>query len=167
MFSQVRFLAPLVLLYCMKQPGWLTVITATSYNRCMFTITSVCKGGQYRYCRTDPLHPRRNAKGLYPLHRVLMENKLGRLLGPDEVVHHKDEDKTNDALENLELHTRAEHARMHTHGREIVNSIGLICRCGQSFMLKPGEFRKRQKRRGSDTIFCSRSCGRRYGMRAK
>lgn len=47
------------------------------------------------------------------LHVVLMEEHLGRRLGPDEVVHHRDEDKHNNDLGNLELMTRAEHARLH------------------------------------------------------
>lgn len=32
----------------------------------MFQILSTCKGGGYLYARTLPLHPRANAKGLYP-----------------------------------------------------------------------------------------------------
>lgn len=36
-------------------------------------------------------------------HRLVMEKKLGRKLKPEEVVHHKDEDVTNNRLSNLEL----------------------------------------------------------------
>lgn len=67
----------------------------------LFEILSVCKGGGYRYCRTSPKHPKANSKGLYHLHRVLMENKLGRLLRDDEDVHHKDEDKSNDSIDKI------------------------------------------------------------------
>lgn len=79
----------------------------------MFKIISICKGGGYRYCRTDPPHPRANAKGLYPLHRVLVENRLGRLLEPGEVVHHGDHNKQNDDPANLELMLNADHSRQH------------------------------------------------------
>ena len=36
-------------------------------------------------------------------HRLVMEEKLGRLLLPSEVVHHKDGNKTNNHPDNLEL----------------------------------------------------------------
>jgi len=48
-------------------------------------------------------------------YRAVMENKIGRSLKPKEVVHHKDEDPTNDDPDNLVLyannaeHHRAEH----------------------------------------------------------
>jgi len=47
------------------------------------------------------------------VHVVVMERLIGRRLFANEVVHHKDEDKTNNSIENLELMTRAEHARLH------------------------------------------------------
>jgi len=78
-----------------------------------FEIMAVCRGGGYLYARTEPPHPRQNAKGLYPLHRVIMENKLGRLLRENEIVHHKDEDKTNNSPENLHVMDRGDHAAHH------------------------------------------------------
>lgn len=45
--------------------------------------------------------------------RALMAGHLGRLLEPDEIVHHVNEDPTDDRIENFELTTRAEHCRMH------------------------------------------------------
>ncbi len=38
-------------------------------------------------------------------HRWVMEKRLGRSLYRDETVHHKDLDRTNNALSNLELWT--------------------------------------------------------------
>lgn len=79
----------------------------------MFEILGVCKGGGYHYCYTDPPHPNANSSGLYPLHRVLVENFIGRLLRSEEVVHHKDGDKNNNVLENLVVLSASEHARLH------------------------------------------------------
>jgi len=50
-------------------------------------------------------------------HTVLLEKHLGRRLFPNEVVHHIDHDRTNNALENLQLLTRAEHASLHAAER--------------------------------------------------
>jgi len=48
-------------------------------------------------------------------HRVLAESVLGRALTADEVVHHIDEDKHNNAIENLAVFPKAsEHMRCHT-----------------------------------------------------
>ncbi len=42
-----------------------------------------------------------------------MELHLGRRLTPHEVVHHKDHDRRNNALENLEVMIDGEHSSMH------------------------------------------------------
>ena len=49
-------------------------------------------------------------------HRAVMENHIGRRLLSSEIVHHKDHNNKNNALENLVILTRAEHARLHFHG---------------------------------------------------
>lgn len=124
----------------------------------LFDILSICKGGGYRYCRTNPPHPRANSKGLYPLHRVLAENKLGRLLEPGEVVHHKNEDKTDDTTENLEPKTQSKHTSDH----KTVPCLNYTCRCGNTFTLKPHALRLRLKRSRDGVIYCSHSCGARF-----
>lgn len=121
----------------------------------LFEILSTCKGGGYRYCRTNPPHPRRNAKGLYPLHRVLMENKIGRILLPGEVVHHQDEDKENNSPDNLQLLSNSDHSRLH---RPKLDKVRCVCVCGSEFYVKPHEFRRRMSMTTSDKLFCSRKC---------
>lgn len=46
-------------------------------------------------------------------HRHVMEQHLGRYLDPAEVVHHKDGDRTNNAIDNLELFaSQADHVSL-------------------------------------------------------
>jgi hypothetical protein len=46
-------------------------------------------------------------------HRAVMEQHLGRKLTRSEIVHHKDGDKKNNAITNLEVMTQSEHAKLH------------------------------------------------------
>jgi hypothetical protein len=46
-------------------------------------------------------------------HRKIMQDHLGRLLSPEEIVHHKDGNKQNNEISNLELMTQNQHARHH------------------------------------------------------
>lgn len=50
-------------------------------------------------------------------HRRIAEQLTGRPLGPDEIVHHKDEDKTNNTGPNLEVEARGDHTTRHNKTR--------------------------------------------------
>lgn len=50
-------------------------------------------------------------------HRIIMEEKLGRRLGFNEIVHHKDGDIKNNNPNNLMVMDRGEHIRLHTKGK--------------------------------------------------
>ena len=45
--------------------------------------------------------------------RLLMALHLGRSLDKNEVVHHLDEDPTNDSIDNLQIMSRSDHSRIH------------------------------------------------------
>jgi hypothetical protein len=61
-----------------------------------------------------PCHPASNKRGFVMQHRMLMEESLGRILRGTEVVHHEDEDKTNNVLSNLRLFaSQSEHLAYH------------------------------------------------------
>ena len=56
----------------------------------------------------DPFYPmgqiKTDSSGRYVLeHRLVLARHLGRVLSEDETVHHKDTDRTNNTLDNLQL----------------------------------------------------------------
>ena len=120
----------------------------------MFTILKTVRKGEYIYA-VVPDHPKATKHGYVLLHRVVMENSIKRLLKPNEIVHHKDGNKHNNDLSNLELMDSKEHNRMHSStGRNIIE---LVCPfCGKKFFRE-----KRQIKKGKNT-FCSRSCNGKY-----
>lgn len=60
-----------------------------------------------------PDHPNARSNGYVPLHRLVMEEKLGRLLDEHEQVHHLDENKLNNHPDNLKIVSLEEHAEIH------------------------------------------------------
>lgn len=57
-----------------------------------------------------PDHPHANHQGRVREHRLIVEAKIGRYLKPTEVVHHVDDDPTNNSEDNLVLYeTNGQH----------------------------------------------------------
>lgn len=118
----------------------------------MWKIKNIIKQNQYNYCSTIPTHPKATKKGYVYLHRVLIENELGRQLTEDEIVHHIDNNGHNNVLNNLELMTRKAHTKYHSAGRG-VSMVKLKCpNCGTVFI-------KAKRRLKNSLACCSRRCG--------
>lgn len=90
-------------------------------------------------------------------HRVVAEQAIGRPLRPGEEAHHRNEVKTDNHPDNLEVLTKAEHTRRHfAKGRTMVT---LTCRgCGSSF---ERDVRRRLAK------YCRRTCSARAGGEAR
>ncbi len=59
-------------------------------------------------------------------HRKIMEDHLGRRLGADEIVHHVNEDRADNRLENLRIVDRAWHQRHHVATRPDIDDDAIL-----------------------------------------
>ena len=73
--------------------------------------------GYVRMYVGEQQHPHSNRGHVYA-HRIVMERHLGRYLQDKEVVHHINEVKTDNRLENLYLCSPEEHVQIHNRGRQ-------------------------------------------------
>lgn len=73
----------------------------------------------------EPEHPNARSDGYVLEHRFVMSEHLGRPLKDDEVIHHKDGNKQNNDIKNLEIISLSDHTRLHNYEREIFrDSLG-------------------------------------------
>jgi len=95
--------------------------------------------------------------------RYLMCVKEGRILKEEEQVHHIDEDKTNDDIDNLKILSAYEHGKIHHLQKEFIE---LICiNCNKKFMRDLSEHKTSVKRNAK--TFCSHSCNTKFGNFSK
>lgn len=125
-------------------------------DRILWKNWKTIKKGDYLYALI-PEHPNATKNGYVLEHRVVLENKLGRLLERNEEAHHIDENRHNNSPENIELKLNGEHQRFHKLEYPDGHFVKLVCaNCGIEFERKysnrPENFKEKKN------SFCSRKC---------
>lgn len=100
----------------------------------------------------------------YP--RFLIEQSIGRELFPNEDVHHKDGDVTNNSLDNLEIIPHGEHQKIHSTKYFDIEKV--CCVCGKTFIFTAKQQSNyysdlnRGRKRG---LTCSKRCASIFGAK--
>lgn len=68
----------------------------------------------YKYL-LRPKHPFSGVQGYVAEHRLVAEEKIGRLLDPKEVVHHINEDRGDNRPNNLIVLSKSDHHLLHRY----------------------------------------------------
>jgi len=108
------------------------------------------KGGRtissHGYVRIKkPDHPNADIMGYVYEHRLIAEKTIGRYLNKNEVIHHRDENRSNNAPDNIEImknpsYHRAIHRKNKNRQLPDESNIIIICACGCG-----GKFKKYDK----------------------
>lgn len=121
----------------------------------MWHIKKIIKKGEYLYAKVSG-HPNATRHGYVLAHRIVVENSIGRILGPLEVVHHRNGNKKDNRPDNLEIMTRDLHGRHHmSHIQQRMVTMTCVI-CGKEFV-RPR--RNTHLVKGGRFTSCSRSCG--------
>lgn len=93
-------------------------------------------------------------------HRLLMEEKIGRLLDRKEVVDHVNGNKLDNRVENLQILSPVLHGKKHA---KYAIPFKFICpQCGKEKIIADRNRKFRKKTNKMKLIFCSRSCATTY-----
>ncbi len=120
----------------------------------MWKIEKLISKGDYYYCLVKN-HPNATKNGYVLHHRVVVENHLSRLLNSNEVIHHRNGDKKDNRIENLEIMDKEAHARLHQSekGRKWVK-----LKCPSCGVIFDREHNRTLLAKKSRYTCCSNSC---------
>lgn len=128
----------------------------------MWNIIKIISKGDYNYALV-PDHPNSTKNGYVLEHRVIVENVLNRLLDRDEIIHHKNKNKKDNRIENLEVMNLRDHARLHGL-QQGVSMVEFCCPYCKTIFSKTKRRTIDQKSRNKPNklYFCNKSCSSKY-----
>jgi hypothetical protein len=123
--------------------------------------------GEYNYAKI-PNHPNATKNGYVLEHRMVMENKLGRLLTRKEVVHHENENKKDNNPGNLELkESHSQHTREHGYNK-LKSFVKLKCpECKKIFIRAKNKTHLKTITKIHEYTTCSKKCRGKFSSKTQ
>ena len=128
----------------------------------MWNVKKIISKGDYKYALVKE-HPSRTKNGYVLLHRIVVENHIGRLLNANEVVHHIDGNKFNNSIENLEVMSASEHAKLHSSSLGRLTCCFKCPNCGVLFERPKNKALNFKKK----AVFCTSRCAGKFYANSK
>ena len=114
------------------------------------------KNGNYILVKAPEDFPGKKYRGRYCLeHHLVYWQKYGVVPNKDQIIHHINEDRFDNRVENLKLESRSKHSKYHSgmRGRKYLT---IICpNCGKEFDLP---YNRSFAQKGYSYTCCSESC---------
>jgi len=115
------------------------------------------KNGPYILIVAPENYPGKKFRGRYAYeHSIVYWQHHNRITLPGEVIHHKNHDKHDNRIENLELISNSKHSADH-QSKPWTYAFVECFKCEKTFRLMGSYYRARNKLHGN-RIYCSRQC---------
>lgn len=116
------------------------------------------RNGPYIMVVAPPEYPGKKYRGKYVYeHTLTWWKHTGTVPVPGEVVHHKNEDKHDNRIDNLEKKTGTQHTKEHALESPAPLQEISCSRCARLFTIFERTVRWK-RRKGQERFYCSRSC---------
>lgn len=125
----------------------------------LWKVEKIVSKGEYNYAVVKE-HPYAIDHGYVLHHRIVVENHLGRVLDPKEIVHHLNEDKKDNRIENLRVMTSLEHNKLHG-SQKLRKKARIQCPYCSCVFIRNHSQTHLGKGYGKYT-FCSRKCSAKF-----
>lgn len=118
------------------------------------------KNGPYILIKPSSDYPGKRYRDRYCYeHHYIWWKHKGQLVPDGYNIHHKNEIKTDNRIENLELLHGNDHRKEHAVERSEKSKILLVCpNCNNKFKHRGNEYRAKLKKGKNKNFYCNRKC---------